>query len=816
MALRYQNRSDTTDRVPGYYVNNRLYPRSYQRNEYPTRVSRRVHDGLSLDRNFGLDTQSDDLDASPYSSPYYINGRYNSDDLVTQTGNSASVTGTTRLLTVHDDLHDFTEDDIESAMWLWQGKQVKFEVPYTGKVVGITITIRNTEDCHGILSVYLSATDGGPVLAEASVDLCSISQDHFEHKTLYLMTPVSAKANPRGTLHVRMEIWDEIEDERSDNPFNTGKAIEIAATGHYNHYECIYELGEKNIPVEEEYNYTFQPSAPLIGLIYNEWRSIPVNRNEGVDYGAKVSKDGYVYDIFCIKSENQCEVLVYDQQANQLVPNNIKVDGRAEFLNIVQAEDYIYYVDGYSPLQRTRIGEWNTYTFPVSDAEKVAVSLDQDKWFTTELSKESGVYRFTYTENGWEYMDEPVTLSDYGLSIVGTPSLNAYIQVTSYAAAETIPQDATAQYVDVRPVIGASLIIKHFNRIYLAGFRYDRNLVQFSQINSAGPAFNSYPYRFYSPGQSPLSTSDNPITAIVEYESDTIMIATTGGYSLYRTSDDVEATTPQQVSTYSDGAGVQSQGDITNYQGRLYSFDPDEGIRRFNGQLWQKIPAAVDSHIARVDMTKPRKLWCYAQKLYFNYTDRIDKKAKCLIWDMDMNYQQFPWFQDSDLPFCDVRGDDDWNLLGIHPDFPCIMRLYDTEVWRRLDTPITFERHTKQLSLPGNAADMILKRVHNKVIANANRWWWFGLSANTDTLEQIKGDDKWYRMPCWDTIDEDQPVETPFPEQDIYEKKAIAKITLPNLKMRAISVQEKVKAKTFRAQANLVSVLMESGVRSYN
>lgn len=96
-ALRKQNRSDSFDRVPSYYANNSLYPGSYVRNDYPTRTSRRVHNGLSLDRNYYFDTTSDDLNASPYSSPYYVNGRYNSDDLTTQTGNSASVQGISRL-----------------------------------------------------------------------------------------------------------------------------------------------------------------------------------------------------------------------------------------------------------------------------------------------------------------------------------------------------------------------------------------------------------------------------------------------------------------------------------------------------------------------------------------------------------------------------------------------------------------------------------------------------------------------------------------------------------------------------------------------
>ena len=80
----------------------------------------------------------------------------------------------------------------------------------------------------------------------------------------------------------------------------------------------------------------------------------------------------------------------------------------------------------------------------------------------------------------------------------------------------------------------------------------------------------------------------------------------------------------------------------------------------------------------------------------------------------------------------------------------------------------------------------------------------------------MRGTGAWYRVPCWATETENQPVETPFPEQDIYEADATALITLPNLNVRAVSIQEKIKCKTFRNQANLISTLFEVGIRQYN
>ena len=368
------------------------------------------------------------------------------------------------------------------------------------------------------------------------------------------------------------------------------------------------------------------------------------------------------------------------------------------------------------------------------------------------------------------------------------------------------------EFVDARPVIGASMIMFHNNRLYLAGFRNDPNLVQISAIEETGPNFTQFPYRMYVPNRSPYDTSLNPITAMVEYTSDQIMFAMKNGFSLFQTSarsGGLEVAMPQQVSTFTDSAGVRAQGDICNYKGVLYSFDQKEGLRRFTGAVWNTLPTTVDSHYDRVDMTKPRRVWGYANKLYFNYTDSVDHRAKCLIWDMQMNYQQYPWFQDVDIPFCDARYDETEDLIGIHPDYPVIMKLYAEDTWARLDTPIVFRRDTKYLSLPGNAADITVKRIHVKVINNANRWWWISVNGDKQNMTQSRGHDKWYRQPVWDTITVKEPVEAPFPFEDVYEENAIYRMSIMDLRLRCSAVQVRVKAKTFRSQCNLASIELE-------
>ena len=847
MATRWQNNPHPHGRVPIYYANNRQYPGAYAPTISQTRVSRRIHDGFALTNNYGLDTTSDDVNSSIYSSPYYINGRYNSDNLTTQRANSASVQGNRYLLlpegwgedhAYRDDDSDFSQEDMQTTLEMWQGKQIKFEVPYNGKVVGNTISIRNTGGCTGILSIFFSTKPDALPIYETSVDLCKVSQDAFEHLTLYSNSVVKPLANPKGKLYVRMEIWDEISQDRSSNPFNTGRKIEVAATGLGNHKACEYKLQDKNVMVTEKYEYKEYPSRPLIGLIYSRWTSVPVDRIDNMKTGASVSYDGYRYDIFCVKDDNRADVIIYDKQMNRIIKNKIAVDARVEQLNIAQATDtnkktWVYYVDGYSPLQRFELKNWDygkieagqetieSEAFEPGSADNVKAQIDAETWYDSPLGGASGYYIFEYQNNNWYYNENIVDISTYGITLIGgTASDGAHIYVSYTVTTGGTKTLESYEYVDARPVIAASLIMFHNNRLFLAGFRNDPNLVQCSSIEEDGPDFTQFPYRFYTPNRSPYDTSLTPITAMVEYASDQIMFLGKTFFTLFQTyasksAPSMEAGQPSQVSTFIDSAGVQAQGDVCNYKGVLYSFDQKEGIRRYSGAVWSKLPTTVDSHYDRVDMTKPRKIWGYANKLYFNYIDSIDGHAKCLIWDMDMNYQQYPWFQDVDVPFCDARFDETEELVGIHPDYPCIMQLYAEDTWSRLDTPITFRRDTKFLSLPGNAADITVKRVHAKIINNANRWWYISVNGDKQTFNQERGKDTWYRQPVWDTVTVSEEPETPFPFEDVFEENSIYRMSITNLRIRCTAVQVRLKTKTFRSQANLVSVEVEVQPKQY-
>jgi hypothetical protein len=82
-------------------------------------------------------------------------------------------------------------------------------------------------------------------------------------------------------------------------------------------------------------------------------------------------------------------------------------------------------------------------------------------------------------------------------------------------------------------------------------------------------------------------------------------------------------------------------------------------------------------------------------------------------------------------------------------------------------------------------------------------------------MMQFRGHDKWFRQPVWDTRTVTEPAETPFPFEDVFEENAIYRMSLMNIRLRCSAVQVRVKAKTFRTQANLVSVELEVQPKEY-
>lgn len=90
------------------------------------------------------------------------------------------------------------------------------------------------------------------------------------------------------------------------------------------------------------------------------------------------------------------------------------------------------------------------------------------------------------------------------------------------------------------------------------------------------------------------------------------------------------------------------------------------------------------------------------------------------------------------------------------------------------------------------------------------------LDADKQYLNQFRGRDHWYRFPVWATNEVEEPIETPFPFEELYEHDAVFRCTMSNLRIKCSSIQVKIKCKTFRNQASLLSTGIEVMPIQYN
>ena len=117
-------------------------------------------------------------------------------------------------------------------------------------------------------------------------------------------------------------------------------------------------------------------------------------------------------------------------------------------VNIIQAADEVYYVDGYSPLQKFKVGEWTTFQFPVSETSDVSVSINLDTWEASGIAEDSGTFAFIYNGTDWEYQGKAVQLSTYGITVSGEPAPSGKITVVYVAAGEATEASVDATYTD--------------------------------------------------------------------------------------------------------------------------------------------------------------------------------------------------------------------------------------------------------------------------------------------------------------------------------------------------------------------------------
>ncbi len=736
-------------RLSWWNSQNEIYEGIYARGQSQTRSSRRLHDGLMEAANYGLDADDDDQNTSAFASPYYVNGRYFSKRAKVNRANISSRYGIYRRICPDERLVDFTDDDILTWLKLRQGERWEFQLNCeNNQVIGNTITIRNTGKSKGYLLIE-AAQD-----RELSPDYMTFIAlrdltDEAVHKKLYDINTITPE---NGSLWISLSIYDDIKDMHLD----------------------LEDESRRDYPDTSE----------------------PFAQNTYIEIAASGMASRQIAEYEMPNTNRRLQEIQYDYHRKPSAP----------LIGLIYST--------WAPVPVDKIGNEQDGATVFRDGHRYDI-------FAGNNGTDAKLFIYDYEKNSFvDGVDIPIDLTT-PIVYIGQPDDSVYFVDKAHALrqfvigsweASDVTADNSESGTPLQAPDGAGLLCFYNNRLYLANFPDEPNLAMCSQIEKDGPHYNEFPYRWYIPNKNQKETSSMPITAVVPYSSTSIMFATTKTASLFTASASFETGIPTLLDFYGDNTGVESQGDICNYAGTIYQFSSTEGIRRFNGAKWEVVPNSVNRLFRRVDMSKPRKLFGYSNGLYFSYIDSVDGQQKVLFWDMLMNYQQYPWFQDTNISFADVRADKEFNILSTHAKYLCVENIYHTDTWADFDTPIVLERHSKYFQVPGLANDMILRRLWPTFLGDSTRSWWVALSLQTKrTMANI---DAVNNVFVWRKVVH-KSIEKPDAPTDIFknvdtEQPGIKRTSI-DLSASAISFQWRIKTYTFDSQANMLYVLPEIG-----
>ena len=638
-----------------------FYPDAYSRTTTPwqTRTGRRNREFASFANLLGLNTAFDDLHKADGDSPFLRNVRYMGDKQTVQRAQVTSRNGALLLGSMGvEELEALPE---QYFIEMWEGRAIEFDIePMDKMIVGATIRIRNKEDAKGRLRVYLKKNSDSRPVCDANIALENVAKNNYVDRSFRFIQPLNASEG----LTIRLEVEGDLEPDACGD-IAEGRKIWIAASGYKGHRSADYSMPNVNKCMREEpYEWKDDPSYPCIRLQYAS--GTPMKK------GTMVCTAEGKFLVFPIRYEDRIELWRFNVDTKaftKIDTTNGPVDVRADAVRFAQGLGKLYFVDGYSPLQRIDLTSWKS-ELAIAKQE----DIDEENVTPEDMQAQPGASLILRINNRiWlaGFKDDP-NFVQYSIlnSITGTP-------------------DAKTEN---------------------AGVQYD----QFSDISW-----------FYSPDRSPKDSVCGPITALANFDGK-LAVFRTNGCSLWIPSS--EFSTPSQQDMYSYNIGVESQEDVCNFNGTLFYYNRSEGIRRFTGADASFLSAPIDNELRKLPYDSPRFIFGHANKLRL-YCDPTGKGYA----DHNFLYHTFlanrsPWYCDDNTPIVWVVGDqNDDTIYAMHPLYPAIYIVDAEDQYTDFDSSITMQYYTPYKS-PGEISGWsILHRVLLKLVASSTNIWYIGV-----------------------------------------------------------------------------------------
>ena len=639
----------------------RFYPDVYTRTTkgtWQTRQGRRNYEFATFQNLLGLNTSFDDIHKSDGDSPYLRNVRYMGEKQEIQRAQVTSRNGA-ELLGIKS-YNTTAAPKAEYYVDMWEGRALEIDLPKADTLlIGGAIWIKNTERAAGRLRIFLRET-GQREICDANIDLSVVNNTKYDKRTFRFINPINLKNG--ATLRFEIE-GDMAPDDCGD--YKEPRKIQIRTSGQGNHRAADFTRPNTE-ECMREVAYDWKDEPAIICFEQHTCKETPMLK------GVQVCTDEGKFLVFPIKSTDGITLWRFNvetKEYTQIDTSAAPVDSRATAVRFAQGLNKLYFVDGYSYLQRIDLASWKS---------ELALAKQED-------------------------IDTPgVTPQD--LQAQKGASLILRIRQRIYLAG--FAEDPNfVQYSILNSLTGDP---DHPSEN--AGVQYD----QFSDVSW-----------FYSPDKSPKDSVCGPITALEQFE-DNLIIFRKDGSSVRTIGSEFNA--PSMADSFAYNIGVERQEDVCNMNGILYMYNRSEGFRRFSGAEATFQSAKIDNELRRIPADSPRFMIGHANKVRM-YCDLEGRGyADHAFLFMTILAQSSPWYCDDNVPVCWAVGDQTSDTIyAMHANYPAIYIVDSPDKYSDFDSSIDMEYHTPYKS-PGNPNGWtILRRTILNIIASGTNAWYIGI-----------------------------------------------------------------------------------------
>lgn len=638
----------------------RYYPDVYSRTTktWQTRVGQRNYEFSTFSNLLGLNTAFDDIHKSDGDSPYLRNVRYMGERQQIQRAQVTSRNGAELL-----GIKGYDTVAAPSAQYyveMWEGRALEIDLDKKDALlIGGAIEVRNLEGAQGRLRIFLKKP-GEREICDANIDLTTVNTTKYDKRVFRFINPINMKDG----VTLRFEIeGDAAPDDCGETP--TGRKIRIRTSGLGNHRQADFKRPNTDECMREvPYEWTDEPG--IICFEQHTCDELPMLK------GTQVCTDEGKFLVFPIKNSSGITLWRFNletREFKEIDTTAAPVDSRSTAVRFAQGLGKLYFVDGYSYLQRIDLKTWKS---------ELAIAKQSDIDVTGVTPADMQAQK--------------------GASLI--------IRIRQRMFLSGFAEDPNfVQYSILNSLTGDP-----DNPSENAGVQYD----QYSDISW-----------FYSPDKSPKDSVCGPITALEQYD-DNLIIFRKDGSSVYAVGSEFSA--PSQADTFAYNIGVERQEDVCNMDGNLYLYNRSEGFRRFSGAEATFQSAKIDNELRKIPADSPRFMIGHANKVRM-YCD-LDNRgyADHAFLFMTILAQSSPWYCDDNVPVCWAVGDQTTDTIyAMHANYPAIYIVDSPDKYSDFDSSINMEYHTPYKSPGSMNGWTMLRRTILRIVASGTNAWFIGL-----------------------------------------------------------------------------------------